>query len=152
MSYAKSDDCMQMFVKSQLPVLIRRRRSELGLSQQQLADLINCVSGTVQNWESGKTMPDAVALAMLNQILGEKFANDFLAFSGMCGAKISGAKSTPPEAMAHLSHGIACLASALADGKIDHMEYPAVFNALAEIVSFASSCQNSLRNRFGAIN
>lgn len=151
MSYARNDDMMQVSIANQLPAIIRRRRTERGFSQHKLAELINCVPGTVQNWESGKTMPDAASLALLNQVLGEKFVNDFLCFSGHCGAYPADGNVPPPQALAEISRGVTCMAEALADGRIDHTEYPSIFNALGSIITFAQHCQNELKNRFGTI-
>jgi len=49
---------------------IRSLRTEKGLSQQQLADLIYVTRKTVSNWESGNRMPDITMLSRLAECLG----------------------------------------------------------------------------------
>lgn len=36
---------------------IKQARSELGLTQKQLADLLDCTVCSIQNWESGRVAP-----------------------------------------------------------------------------------------------
>ncbi len=48
---------------------IRALRTEKGLSQQQLADLIYVTRKTVSNWESGNRMPDITMLSRLAECL-----------------------------------------------------------------------------------
>ena len=63
---------------------IRKYRTELGLSQEQLADMIYVTRQTVSNWESGKSSPDIHSLLMmcvlfhvsLNQLLFDKEIDD----------------------------------------------------------------------------
>ena len=49
---------------------IRALRTEKGLSQQQLADMIFVTRKTVGNWESGNRMPDITMLSRLAECLG----------------------------------------------------------------------------------
>ena len=49
---------------------IRSLRTEKGLSQQQLADLIYVTRKTISNWESGNRMPDITMLSRLAECLG----------------------------------------------------------------------------------
>ena len=44
---------------------IRTRRTEMGLTQQQLADLMFVSRRTIINWESGNSLPDISMLARL---------------------------------------------------------------------------------------
>ena len=44
---------------------IRTRRTELGMTQQQLADLMFVSRRTIINWESGNSLPDISMLARL---------------------------------------------------------------------------------------
>ena len=50
--------------------LIRRLRTEKGLSQQQLADLLFVTRKTIGNWEAGSCLPDVGLLSRLARLLG----------------------------------------------------------------------------------
>jgi transcriptional regulator with XRE-family HTH domain len=56
----------------QLPLgdKIRHARERLGLTQQELADLLRVDRGSVSNWERGRTRPGRYLLAALETILG----------------------------------------------------------------------------------
>lgn len=43
-------------------VQMRKRRRSMGLTQVQVAERIGCAELTVQNWESGKTVPNIESL------------------------------------------------------------------------------------------
>jgi transcriptional regulator with XRE-family HTH domain len=49
---------------------LRRLRTEKGLSQQQLADLLFVTRPAVARWENGSRMPDAAMISRLSQCLG----------------------------------------------------------------------------------
>lgn len=63
---------------------IRKYRTELGISQEQLADFVYVTRQTVSNWESGKSTPDIHSLLMmctlfhvsLNQLIFGKEIDD----------------------------------------------------------------------------
>lgn len=47
---------------------IRRRRKELGLSQEELAERIYVSRQTVSNWETGRTYPDIESLLLMSSL------------------------------------------------------------------------------------
>lgn len=49
--------------------LIAELRKEKGLTQQQLADMLNLSNKTISKWESGKGSPDISNLPMLADVL-----------------------------------------------------------------------------------
>ena len=49
--------------------IIRNRRRELGLTQEELAIRLNVVRQTVSKWESGRSVPDADILLKIADVL-----------------------------------------------------------------------------------
>lgn len=49
--------------------IIRSRRMNLGLTQQQLADEIFVTRQTISKWELGKSVPDPISLGLLDKVL-----------------------------------------------------------------------------------
>ena len=47
---------------------IRRRRKEMGLSQEELAELIYVSRQTISNWETDRTYPDVQSLLLLSSL------------------------------------------------------------------------------------
>ncbi len=47
---------------------IKKLREILGFSQQKLADVVGVKNGTVCRWETGKTIPSALAMNKLREI------------------------------------------------------------------------------------
>ena len=52
---------------------IRGRRLSLGLTQKQLADLINVGAGTISKWECGRGLPELVNILPLCEVLEISF-------------------------------------------------------------------------------
>lgn len=52
---------------------IRERRLQQGLTQKQLADLINVGAGTISKWECGRGLPELVNILPLCEILEISF-------------------------------------------------------------------------------
>lgn len=52
---------------------IRERRLQQGLTQRQLADLINVGAGTISKWECGRGLPELVNILPLCEILEISF-------------------------------------------------------------------------------
>lgn len=50
--------------------VIKKRRKEMGLTQQELADLLNISNKTVSRWESGIQLPDVALIPEIAQVLG----------------------------------------------------------------------------------
>ncbi len=61
-----------MLTSEPLGQRIRALRTESGLSQKQLADLIFVTRKTISNWESGHRTPDITMLSRLANVLGVK--------------------------------------------------------------------------------
>lgn len=59
---------------------IRKRRQELGLTQQQLADRLAVAESSVVAWETGKHYPKR-KLGALEAVLGVNLTDDFDAFT-----------------------------------------------------------------------
>lgn len=59
---------------------IRKRRQELGLTQQQLADRLEVAESSVVAWETGKHYPKR-KLGALEMVLGINLTDDFDAFT-----------------------------------------------------------------------
>ncbi len=49
---------------------IKRKRKELGLTQKELAQILNCTDKAVSRWETGKGFPDVSMLEELSKALG----------------------------------------------------------------------------------
>lgn len=49
---------------------IKELRKEKGLTQEQLAEILNVSGGTVSRWETGTNMPDISLLASMADTLG----------------------------------------------------------------------------------
>ena len=56
-------------VKSSFGESLRRIRTEKGMSQQQIAELLYVDRSTVANWESGRRMPDYTIVTKLAKLL-----------------------------------------------------------------------------------
>ena len=50
------------------PKSIKAIRSRAGLSQLQLADLLDVATSTVSRWETGRTVPDVIFMGQLHGI------------------------------------------------------------------------------------
>lgn len=80
----------------------------------------------------GQSCPEwANAIAILN-VMPAEFANAVLQPAGLSGARKVDATSTAAETLREITEGAAALASALADGRIDHTEWPTVRKELIE--------------------
>lgn len=60
------------------PTSIRRFRKERGLSQQELATILNVGMITVSRWERGKTKPDGTVAAILTTLISDFADHDDL--------------------------------------------------------------------------
>ena len=47
------------------PVKVKKIRTKLGLTQEEFADLLCVSTGTLRNWEQGRTYPEGAAIALL---------------------------------------------------------------------------------------
>ncbi len=60
--------------------LIRKKRKDLGLTQEQVAEYLNITTPAVNKWEKGSTYPDITLLPALARLL-QTDLNDLLAFN-----------------------------------------------------------------------
>ncbi len=65
----KKDNCIDNLETS---VAFKKTRSDLCITQSQLAKSIGVTTRTVQNWESGKTKIPKAALMVINAMLEDK--------------------------------------------------------------------------------
>lgn len=49
---------------------LRKRRLDMGLTQEKLAQMVHVSKSAVTKWESGRGFPDRVNLRQLSQVLG----------------------------------------------------------------------------------
>ena len=56
---------------------IKSQRTELNLTQKDLAEKIGCTDKAISRWETGKGMPDSSFLVPLADILGVTVSNDY---------------------------------------------------------------------------
>lgn len=56
--------------------MIRSKRVELNMTQQQLADKVFVTRQTISKWELGKSEPDLISLKILEQVLEISFAEE----------------------------------------------------------------------------
>ena len=60
---------------------LRKRRLDMGLTQQGVSLLLGVDATTVANWESGRTYPDRRARVTVRGFLGPDSTNDVMFFS-----------------------------------------------------------------------
>lgn len=58
--------------------IIKNKRTELGMTQSELADQLLISSKTISNWETGKTIPDLDRLVQVSKVLGLSLDNIFM--------------------------------------------------------------------------
>ena len=61
--------------------IIVRRRKELGLTQQELADKLFVSDKVISKWETGKSVPDTSILVELANVLGISLNIHFISHS-----------------------------------------------------------------------
>lgn len=54
---------------------LRRLRTEKGISQQRLADMIHVDRSSLASWETGRRLPDAAMISLLSECLGANVAD-----------------------------------------------------------------------------
>lgn len=58
--------------------IIKDKRTELGMTQNDLAEQLLISSKTISNWETGKTIPDLDRLVQVSKVLGLSLDNIFM--------------------------------------------------------------------------
>ena len=56
---------------NQIGEQVKKKRLELGLSQEKLARLLDCSMNTIRNWEKGCTEPDASKFLELQNMVAK---------------------------------------------------------------------------------
>lgn len=100
----------------------------------------------------GQTGPTGHDLLTYFRVLGPEFAAHVLALAGLHGALRIEETPTAGEAIREISEGLAAIAAANADGRIDHTEAPAVIKELEEAGRAAIAEAAALRRQFGLEN
>lgn len=80
---------------------IKERRTENGLTQKELAEMLGCTDKAVSRWKTGKGMPDISFLSPLSDTL-DVSASELIAgekFLGEVTYMDENKKKTPPKAM-----------------------------------------------------
>lgn len=97
-----------------------------------IASGIGANADTVRRWLRGESCPEWPNLSALQAILPEEFTNALLAPAGLTGARRIDGDTTDGETLREITEAAAVLAKAMADGRIDHTERPAVTQELRE--------------------
>ncbi|MFD2234798.1 hypothetical protein [Phaeospirillum tilakii] len=116
------------------------------LSQAMLAQETGCELRTVRAHLYGETTPPLATWLAYAEVLPDSYANALLGLAGLGGARRLGAAPAPTVALAEMAEGVAALADALADGRIDHTERPTVIKELREAISAAEALVAALEN------
>ena len=61
-------------MKSTFSKILKQKRTELGISQKELAARLFVTNATVARWENGSRMPDAAMIAKIADLLGKNVA------------------------------------------------------------------------------
>lgn len=109
------------------------------MSQMMLAQETGCELRTVRAHVGGETTPTLATFLAYAEVLPDSYANAILGLAGLTGAHRIGAAPAPMVALAELAEGVAVLAEALADGRIDHTERPRLVQELREAISAAEA-------------
>ena len=85
----------------------------------------------------GECPPSVASLLAYFRILPVEFADHVLGLAGLTGARRIDRAIAPGLALASMGHGLAALADALADGRIDHVERRTLPRTLRETAAAA---------------
>jgi len=98
-----------------------------------------CELRTVRAHLWAETTPALATWLAYAEVLPDSYANALLGLAGLGGARRIGAAPPPTVALAEMAEGVAVLAEALADGRIDHTERPRLIKELREAISAAEA-------------
>lgn len=87
---------------------------------------------TIRRYLRGESCPEWHNAVAIMGVLPPEFANTILHPAGLTGLRRIGGECTAAETLREVAEGAAVLASALADGRIDHTELPAIRKELTE--------------------
>lgn len=85
----------------------------------------------------GETAPSVAALFAYFRVLPVEFTDHVLGLAGLGGVRRVGAELNAGRALAEMAEGMSALATALADGRIDHRERRSVIRELREAATAA---------------
>lgn len=119
------------------------------ISAALLAQLAGIEKRTAMAHLGGECGATGHVLLTYFKLLGPDFAAHILALAGLHGALRVTEDMTPGEALREISEGLAALATAYADGRIDHTEAPDVIRELEEAGRSAIAKAADLRQQFG---
>ncbi|WP_152426681.1 phage regulatory CII family protein [Paramagnetospirillum caucaseum] len=94
---------------------------------------------TVKAHALGQTTPTLSAFLAYCRVLPVTYAQQVLALAGLTGFRRQDGDTAPAAALAEMAEGVAALAEALADGRIDHTERPKVIRELREAIGAAEA-------------
>ncbi len=97
----------------------------------------------------GQTPPSVGALFAYFRVLPVEFADHVLGMAGLGGVRKVDADGDAFRTMKELADGVSVLASALADGRIDHTERPKVARELREAAASAEQLAADLEREGG---
>jgi hypothetical protein len=117
------------------------------LSYKSLAQKLNVKERTAKSWVLGEKTPATKEILKLFLVFGPEFADDILILCGLQGTKrVEDTNANTYALNQHLSHAIAEISDALADGKIDHREtremYPTMLNLSCQLNQWVSAHGN----------
>ena len=98
---------------------------------------------TVRRYLRGESCPEWHNAVAIMGVLPPEFANTVLHPAGLTGLRRVGGECTPAETLREVAEGAAVLAAALADGRIDHTELPAIRKELTEALVAISQFLNA---------
>jgi len=140
--------------------LLRRVTSDAlalycGEGRRYSRDLLASATGqdvrTVKAHVLGECAPSAPALLSYCRVLPSAFAQQILALAGVTGLRKDDCVVSPGSALAEMAEGVAVLAEALADGRIDHTERPRLLRELREAVAAQESLIAQLESADAAL-
>ncbi|CCG42164.1 hypothetical protein [Magnetospirillum molischianum] len=140
--------------------LVRRVTSDAlalycGDGRRYSRDLLASATGqdvrTVKAHVLGECAPSSPALLTYCRILPGAFARHILAMAGITGLRKDDYVIAPGSALAEMAEGVAVLAEALADGRIDHTERPRLLRELREAVAAQESLIAQLESADAAL-
>lgn len=135
---ARLSAALQAFVGATKPMSLALFATAAGVNER-----------TARAHYSGQNGATGHDLLTYFKLLGPGFAAHVLALAGLHGALRIEEDMSPGEALREISEGLAALASAYADGRIDHTEAPGVVKELEEAGRAAIAKAADLRRQFG---
>ncbi len=120
-----------------------------------LAEATRLPARTLKSYRDGQSLPGLSAFVAMAAALPAAYANEVLAPAGLAGAfRIEADAPSPHAILAEKAEMVRALATALADGRIDHREgaemLPELRQFLSDLASFIQELSEIQSNREGA--